>query len=263
MMPTCRSFVAFVLPAIILAAFRQIGFIGEPGARRAVGHQTMFEPALHEPDVGGVGSGGSDHDAKRHDAPEDELGRAHRPHVSTHHENGHGRRHACHHEVHADELRNEALADVLPVSATHHRLHEERLEDEKAKGKTSGVFDYEVEPHRKAERRRDDGRDDDACCVAGHAMNGRADALLPKRLCEALVLAGSGFLVYEYIKQKPDRSRVQRHKYEAPPHNRRFRIVPELVDGHVRRRKGNKKEPDDEEVIDGLDQHNWNSIPVV
>ena len=79
--------------------------------------------------------------------------------------------------------------------AALHRFHEQRLEDEQAEGEAGEIFDDEVEPHRQAECRRDDGGENDARSIAGNAVDGRADALLPQRSGEILVLARQRLLV--------------------------------------------------------------------
>ena len=63
-----------------------------------------------------------------------------------------------------------------------------------AEGEAGDVLDDEVDPHRQAESRGDRGGGDDAGGVAGDAVDGGADALLPQRPDELLVLAGRGSL---------------------------------------------------------------------
>ena len=53
----------------------------------------------------------------------------------------------------------------------------------------------------KPERRRHDRREDDAGRVAGDAVDGAADALLPQRRGELLMLAGTGLLVGEHVQE--------------------------------------------------------------
>lgn len=123
-----------------------------------------------------------------------------------------------------------ALLHILPIAAAHHRFHEQGLEDEQAEGEAGKIFDDEVEPHRQAEGGGDDGGEDDACGIAGDAMDGRADALLPERTGESLVLARARLLVGKHIKQQTERAHIERHQDEAPFHHHRLgSFLPEFI----------------------------------
>jgi hypothetical protein len=226
----------------------------------AFGHQPMLEATGHHPYVRRIGCDEPDDNAERHDAPEQELGRLHGPHIVTHHKEAHDRSHARHHEVHADEFRHEALANVLPIGAAHHRLHEQRLEDEQAEGEPGNVFHDKIDPHRQPKGGGDCCCENDARGVSGHAVDRRANALLPQRLRERLVLAWPRLLVRQHVDQQPERPHVERDEYEPPFHHDGFGVVAELVPRHVGRAQARQNEPDCEEVVDGLYEHC--SIPV-
>jgi hypothetical protein len=49
-----------------------------------------------------------------------------------------------HHEIHANEFRDKAFSDVLQISSAHHRLYEQRLENEEPEGKTGKIVDDTV-----------------------------------------------------------------------------------------------------------------------
>ena len=224
-----------------MAFFRHVGctvmrvpclLIGFNGLR-ALRHQPMLQLARDQPDIGGIGKREPGDDADRHHAPEQKLRRLHRAHVATHHQETHDRRHAGHHEVHRDEFGQEALPHILPIGAAHHRFHEQRLEYEQAEREASQIFDDEIEPHRQAERRGDDGGEDDAGGVAGDAVNGRADALLPERPGECFVLAGTRLLVGKHIKQQTERTHIEGHQDETPLHHHRLGIVSVLVEADI------------------------------
>ena len=222
------------------------------GAHR---HQSVLDPLLHHPDVERIGRREADDHAQRHHAPEDQFERVHRPHVTSHHQQTHGGSHAGHHGVHADEFGREALPHVLPVGAAHHLLHEQRLEDEEAEREAGHVLDDEVDPHRQSERGGDHRRQDDARRVACDAVDGAADALLPQRRREALMLARTRFLVGEHVEQETEGTHVQRDEDEAPLHHRRLGIAGELVVGDVGRGRGGHDEPGDQVVVVGQRDH--------
>ena len=100
-----------------------------------------------------------------------------------------------------------------------------------------------------------DGGEDDAGGVAGDAVDGRADALLPQRLDELLMLAGARLLVGQHVEQQPDRPHVERDEDEAPLHHHGLGVVAVLIDADIERRGDRQREPDHEEIVDRLDEH--------
>jgi len=62
-------------------------------------------------------------------------------------------------------------APGFAVRAAHHVSHEQRLEDEQPEREAPNILDDEVDPHRKTEHGGDRGSDDDASCIARHAVN--------------------------------------------------------------------------------------------
>jgi hypothetical protein len=167
-----------------------------------LGHEAMFEAALHHPYIRRIGHYETYDNTQRHDAPEQEFGWLHRAHVAAHHEKAHDRAHASHHEIHADEFRQETLADILPIAAAHHPHHEQRLENEEPEGEACNVFDDQVDPHGQAEDGGDCGRKNDPRCIAGNTMDGRADTLLPQWLRKAFMLSRTWLLVGQDIDEQ-------------------------------------------------------------
>mmetsp|Transcript_61795 Transcript_61795/g.146124 ORF Transcript_61795/g.146124 Transcript_61795/m.146124 type:complete len:282 (+) Transcript_61795:779-1624(+) len=223
----------------------------------ALRHQAVLHLPGHHPDVDGVGDRKAGDDAHRHHTPKEHLGRLHGAHVPTHHQQGHHRRHPSHHGVHADELGHERLAHVLPVAAAHHVFHEQRLEDEQAESEARHVLHDQVDPHRQPERCRHDRGQDDPGRVACDTVDRRAHALLPKRLDEDLVLARRRLLVRHHVQQQPDRPHVEGHQHEPPLHHHGLGVVAKLVPCHVGRIQAGEREPDDQEIVDGLDDHGF------
>ena len=208
-----------------------------------------------QPDVERVGGGEAGRHAERHDEPEERLPRLHGPHVAAHHQKAHDRRHRRHHRIHRDEFRDEAAAHVLEIAAAHDGSHEQRLEDEEAEGEAGDILDDQIEPHRQAERDRDDRRENDPGGVAGNAVDRAADALLPQRRDEFLVGSRTRLLVGKHVEEQSDRPHIQSDEDEPPLHHRGLGIAAELIPGNVGRRGQGKRQPGQDEIVDGLNDH--------
>ena len=250
----CRHLVVFRTLAVLPMPGMGVLEV-EPGARRPLRHQPVLQVALDHPDVHRIRDGEARDHAERHDAPEEQLRGDHRAHVAAHHEEAHDGRHAGHHRVHADELWKERLANVVPVTPAHHRLHEERLEDEEAAREAGEVLDDQVDPHRQPQGGGDGSGQDDAGRVAGDAVDRAADALLPQGRRELLVGPRPRLLVGEDVEQEAERPHVERHENETPLHHGRLGVVPALIPAHPHRGDDGDGEPRHQEVVDRLDQH--------
>jgi hypothetical protein len=220
----------------------------------------VFQPLRDHPNVGGIREREPGDHPERHHAPEQELAWRHRAHVAPHHERAHDSGHGGHHRVHTDELWQECLADILPVRAAHHPLHEQRLEDQETEEEPGHVFHDPVDPHRQPERRRDDRGQDDASRVASDAVDGAANALLPQRPDEFLVGPRVGFLIRQDVQEQTEGAHVEGRGDETPLHDIGFGIIPELVPRHVRGGECGENEPPEQKIVDRLDQHSLVSV---
>ena len=220
----------------------------------------MLETTLHHPDVGRIRKAEPHDDAQCHDSPEQKFRRNHATHIASHHEEAHDRDHARHHRVHADELGHERAPQVLEVAPAHDFFHEQGLENKEPESESGDIFDDQVDPHRQPERCCNNGCHDNAGCITGGTVNCTTDALFPLGGDERLMCTRAWLLVGQHVKQEPNWPHVERHQDEAPFHHRWLGIVGELVPGDVERRKCGKSEPNNQRVVDRLNQHRGRQV---
>src|SRR5262245_49520771 len=77
----------------------------------------------------------------------------------------------------------------------------------------------------------------------------------PQQFDEGSMFARSRFFVRQDIEQKPQRSHVERDEGEAPLHHYGLRVILILVPRHIGGRGCGERKPDDEQIVDQLDQH--------
>src|SRR5262249_37896638 len=86
-------------------------------------------------------------------------------------------------------------------------------------------------------------------------MDRRPDALLPQRPDERFVLSRPRLLVGQDVKQQAEWPHVQGHQDESPLHHVGFGVVAVLVPSDICRRRRSEREPDQQEIVDRLNEH--------
>ena len=146
----------------------------------AHGHHAVFDMPRDEPPIHWVGADEPGYERHGHDEPECRAARVGGL-VDCGHPEFRDDQHAGHQYIHREELWNERHLERLHVVAACHITHSKCLEEQPAETEAKRILEADVDSSRHGDVERNRSAEDDAKPVAGSAVHGGPEYLLPRR----------------------------------------------------------------------------------